>query len=345
MIVLLDQEKVYDKITHKYLWKTLEAVSLSDEFISTVKSLYSNANTVVIVNGMISPAFRVTRGVRQGDPLSCLLFNLAIEPLAALLQDSNLEEYKVPGILDKLIVTLFADDTTVYLSKNDKFSDLKRILDLWCAASGAKFNVPKTIIIPIGLVEHRTQLMNEHQSREMPEVMPEGIHIAEDGESTRSLGLYIGNNLDPTIPWNTIITATEDVLNRVQKLHPLLNGKRVGIQTYMVLRLNYLAIAEDMPNSVEKRFERMEFRFFWEEKTARINKQTLKLPLDEGGQNLVDIKLRNNAIHLVHLINFLGLNGPVPRWALVVQDILRTKVLSTYKNIDPQILTNIFLQT
>ncbi|KAF9022108.1 hypothetical protein BDZ89DRAFT_903469, partial [Hymenopellis radicata] len=73
--------------------------------------------------------------------------------------------------------------------------------------------------------------------------------------------------------------------------------------------------------------------------------QTLKLPLDEGGQNLVDIKLRNDAIHLVHLINFLGLNGPVPRWALVVQDILRTKVLSTYKNMDPQILTNIFLQT
>ncbi|KAF8911724.1 hypothetical protein CPB85DRAFT_1511645 [Mucidula mucida] len=100
-----------------------------------------------------------------------------------------------------------------------------------------------------------------------------------------------------------------------------------------------------MPNSVEKRFEKLEFQFFWEGKTARVNRPTLKLPLDEGGQNLVDIKLRNDAIHLVHLINFLGLNGPVPRWAVVVQDILRCNVLSAYKNMGPNILTNIFLQT
>ncbi|KAF9025574.1 hypothetical protein BDZ89DRAFT_887643, partial [Hymenopellis radicata] len=196
--------------------------------------------------------------------LSCLLFNLAIEPLAALLRDSNLEGYKLPGILDKLIVTLFADDTTVYLSKNDKFSDLKKILDLWCAASGAKFNVPKTVIIPLGSVEHRTQLMNERKSLEMPEVIPEGIHIAEDGESTRSLGSYIGNNLDPTVPWNAVMTATEEVLKRVQRLHPSLNGKRVGIQTYAASRSTYLATAEDMPSSIEKRFEKLEFQFFWE---------------------------------------------------------------------------------
>ncbi|KAF9018267.1 hypothetical protein BDZ89DRAFT_1094117 [Hymenopellis radicata] len=215
-----------------------------------------------------------------------------------MLRDSDLEGYKVPGILDKLIVTLFADDTSVYLSKNDKFSDLKIILDTWCAASGAKFNVPKTIIIPIGTVEHRTQLMNERKSQEMEEPIPESVHIAEDGESSRSLGSYIGNNLDPNVPWDSIMTATEEVLERVQRLHPTLNGKRVGIQTYAASRSNYLTSAEDMPNSMEKRFEKLEFKFFWEGKTARVNRQTLKLPLDEGGQNLVDIKLRNDAIHL-----------------------------------------------
>ncbi|KAF9018854.1 hypothetical protein BDZ89DRAFT_918478, partial [Hymenopellis radicata] len=87
--------------------------------------------------------------------LSCLLFNIAIEPLAAMLRDSNLEGYRVQGILDRIITTLFAADTTVFLSKNDKFSDLKKILDTWYAASGAKFNIKKTVIIPIGSIEHR----------------------------------------------------------------------------------------------------------------------------------------------------------------------------------------------
>jgi hypothetical protein len=52
---------------------------------------------VVIVNGEISEPFIVTRGVRQGDPLSCLLFNLVIEPLACLIRNSDLKGVRVPG--------------------------------------------------------------------------------------------------------------------------------------------------------------------------------------------------------------------------------------------------------
>ena len=121
-IVALDQEKAYDKIRHPYLWSTLEAMNVPDEFVKTVKSLYNNAFTKVAINGIFSEPFRVTRGVRQGDPLSCLLFDMAIKPLACSLRNCNeLEGLNIPGVDGKLIVNLFADDTTVYLSKNDKF--------------------------------------------------------------------------------------------------------------------------------------------------------------------------------------------------------------------------------
>ncbi|KAF9027909.1 hypothetical protein BDZ89DRAFT_951804, partial [Hymenopellis radicata] len=141
------------------------------------------------------------------------------------------------------------------------------------------------------------------------------------------------------------MTETESVLRKVERTHPTLNGKRVGIQTYAASRTQYLAAAEDMPKEMEKRFDALIHKFFWEHKTARVNKQTLKLPTDEGGQNLVDIKLRNDAIHIVHLASFLGLNGATPRWALVMQDAMRCKVLSTYKALNPEILVNTFLQT
>jgi Reverse transcriptase (RNA-dependent DNA polymerase) len=53
-IVALDQEKTYDKIKHNYLWETMEAFSLPNQFTKIVKELYKNASTVVMINGILS---------------------------------------------------------------------------------------------------------------------------------------------------------------------------------------------------------------------------------------------------------------------------------------------------
>lgn len=117
MIVFLDQEMAYDKMEHDYLWRILSAYKIPELFISSVKSLYSDAYTTVYINGVASSTpFCVTRGVRQGDPLSCLLFDLATEPLAEMLQQSDLQGFNIPGVEEQVIVTLFADDTTVFLA-------------------------------------------------------------------------------------------------------------------------------------------------------------------------------------------------------------------------------------
>jgi exonuclease III len=155
-IVALDQEKAYDKITHKYLWKTLEAFNFPEHFINSVKALYHDAKTSVAINGEFSKPFQVKRGVRQGDPLSCFLFNIGIEPLACMIRRSEkIKGFDIPGSNKRLIVNLFADDTVIYLKDQDKYDDLQDILDQWCRASGAKFNKEKTEIIPIGPKPHR----------------------------------------------------------------------------------------------------------------------------------------------------------------------------------------------
>lgn len=114
-IVTLDQEKAYDKIKHDYLWATLEKFNLPPTFIKTIKALYQNAHTQVAINGILSQPYQVTRGVRQGNPLSCALFDIAIEPLACRLRNNpNLKGISIPGTDDKLIMSLFADDTNLY---------------------------------------------------------------------------------------------------------------------------------------------------------------------------------------------------------------------------------------
>jgi hypothetical protein len=127
LIVALDQEKAYDRINHTYLLRVLQHMGFPPRFYNTIETLYTNAETVVMINGEISESFIVIRGVRQGDPLSCLLFNLAIEPLACLLRDSELKGIKVPGKDEELIVSLFADDTTIYLSSSN---DLKKLWEI-----------------------------------------------------------------------------------------------------------------------------------------------------------------------------------------------------------------------
>ena len=155
VIVALDQEKAYDKIDHNYMLATLRTFCVPELFVNTVATLYQHTKTRIIINRVCSDTYLVTRGVRQEDPLSCLLFNLAIKPLTACIQNAlELTGYNIPSINRTIKVNLYADDTTVYLSDTDHYQTLESILNSWCIASGAKFNLEKTEIIPIGTETH-----------------------------------------------------------------------------------------------------------------------------------------------------------------------------------------------
>ena len=58
--------------------------------------------------------------------------------------------YDIPGVKEKLAINLFADGTVLYLSENNKYDEVVKILDKWCEVSGAKFNKEKMEIIPLG---------------------------------------------------------------------------------------------------------------------------------------------------------------------------------------------------
>ena len=116
-IIALNPEKAYDKIKHDYLWKTLKAFNLPDTFINTINVLYANAATKVAINGVLSSPFQVQRGIRQGDPLSCPIFDLTIEPLTCMIrEDENIKGFAIPGLEKPIKVNIFADDTSLYLS-------------------------------------------------------------------------------------------------------------------------------------------------------------------------------------------------------------------------------------
>lgn len=86
LVVSLDAEKAFDHIEWEYLFKTLKEYAFGDRFINCVKLLYSAPQATVSVNGLMSSPFSITRGTKQGCPLSPLLFALAMVPLAEMIR-------------------------------------------------------------------------------------------------------------------------------------------------------------------------------------------------------------------------------------------------------------------
>ena len=226
-ILALDQEKAYNKIKHDYLWKMLEAFNLPAPFIKTIKALYLNAQTQVAINGILSEPFQVKRGMRQGDPLSCPLFDLAIELLACRIRaDRNIKGITIPGIEDPIKIKLFADDTNLFLNKDDRLDHVQRILNEWCKVSGARFNIEKTEIIPMGTIRHRENVIESRKiNQEDSMQLPNDIRIARDGDTVRILGAWIGNKTNKIAPWELILNTIRTKLKLWERAHPTLNGK------------------------------------------------------------------------------------------------------------------------
>ena len=84
--IFIDQEKAFDRVNHDFLYKTMQAFGIGDSFIKWVSLIYSNATAVLNINGFLSKRIPLKGGVRQGCPLSALLYVLLIEVLAIRLR-------------------------------------------------------------------------------------------------------------------------------------------------------------------------------------------------------------------------------------------------------------------
>lgn len=344
-IVALDQEKAYDKISHDYLWRILERFGVPEGFSSVVKSLYRHAVTSVVINGVTSKTYRVYRGVRQGDPLSCLLFDLAIEPLSAMIRASPIRGFNIPHSTTALKATLFADDTTVYLAAEDDFAVLQNVLDRWCSAAKAKFNLKKTEIIPIGSVEYRTQLIGTYRESGQWKNYPQGVHVAEEGEAVRILGAFMGNGVPQSAVWTPKIAKVNAALDRWRAGHMTLVGKRHAVQMVVGGMTQFMTDVQRMPEPVLKKLTKMIRDFVWDDKThVPVAMDHLYLPVEEGGIKLLDLEARNEAIDVMWLRAYAAMGPDRPLWALVADDLLANHVPRDVIPRDRELRVNTLLQ-
>lgn len=81
LLILLDSEKTFDRVEHPFLWLVLERIGLGGTFLTLVKGLLAHAFSKVHVNGRFTDEIPLTNRVRQGCPLSPIMFALSTQPL------------------------------------------------------------------------------------------------------------------------------------------------------------------------------------------------------------------------------------------------------------------------
>jgi exonuclease III len=134
-VCLLDFEKAYDRVQHQWLFDCLRAAGIPQIFISFLQAAFQGACIQVVANGKLSRKLKVTSGVRQGDPLSPILFNFAIEPLLLSLEKGKV---KVQG---------HADDTALGIDTQEQAAYASITLTNYEKASGMLLNRSKSVVL------------------------------------------------------------------------------------------------------------------------------------------------------------------------------------------------------
>jgi len=119
VILKLDFEKAYDKVCWDFLFNSLVMRNFSPKWCGWIKQVVMGGTVCVKINNVMGPYFVSHKGVRQGDPLSPILFNFVADCLSRMVrkaQHSNL----IIGLADNLIprgvaILQYADDTIICL--------------------------------------------------------------------------------------------------------------------------------------------------------------------------------------------------------------------------------------
>jgi hypothetical protein len=158
-LVALDFASAFDKISHEYLFRPLESDDYGDHIVRMISSLYTEAYSPVYINGWPSMAFPIQCSVRQGCPLSMVLFTLASNPLLVLL-DRMLEVLKIGRRTVKFTSLAYADDVTVLVTSKDDRVNLRDAIRIYERATGARLSLVKTKVIPIGAWDTTEDVLN-----------------------------------------------------------------------------------------------------------------------------------------------------------------------------------------
>src|SRR5580698_9932906 len=174
-----------------------------------------------------------------------------------------------------------------------------------------------------------------------PEI-PENVHILQEGEATRILGAWLGNETNEEAVWSPIIEKIDLGLSQWNKIHPTIEGCKIIIQWIVGGKTQYLTVAQGMPKDIEKQLIKKIKNFIWDsESKSTVSQDILCAPIEQGGKAMLHLEARNEAIELNWLKELVTQSNP---WTYFANALLAKHVRSNPK-VDTKAQYNYFLQS
>ena len=289
ILVSLDAKKAFDSVDHSYIEKCLRSFGFK-RFIPIFRTLYKDLTTDIIINGRIVKGFRINRGVKQGDALSCVLFIMCMEPLLRNIEINPIIEKirseKLGCSLPKIYA--YADDVNCIMKDNDAamqalFDEYERLTLM----SGLELNADKTEVMRLGRNELRTYNVNYkntlHSINSLREIKINGILFQNNSE------LMVKSNVE------NVVRKMDRQFQAWSRRSLSVVGKILIAKTFGVSQAIYLMQSISLKDEHYKKFNAVLYKFIWNRNyqaskaPERVKRDILNNSVKRGGYGMLDI--------------------------------------------------------
>ena len=230
------------------------------------------------INGYFSEKIPLQRGVRQGCPLSALLYVLVIEILALQLRlNPNIVGFTIQG--EKIVSAHYMDDTTIIIKQNRCFKEVIKELEQYGQATEARINWGKTKGLWTGSWKGR---------RTSP------LNITWTSENVKNLGVYFGNNNPAVMTFEDIVPKFKRRLTYWKQFSLSKIGKAAVAEMFLASKLVYAMKFYPIPQNLQNEIQNAITQFvnFPNRVNTISQKEMWKIKLN-GGCKLVNVQIKS----------------------------------------------------
>ena len=314
ILVTLDQEKAFDRVDHDFLMRVLSKFGFGPSFCGWVGLFYNNVFSRVICNGQLSSPIFLGRGVRQGCPLSPLLYVLVSEVLSTQIRKcKEIEGFRLPGAGGlQFKISQYADDATNFL-KTER--SLVRLLEVVCRyekGSGAKLNTTKSEAMWLGRWRDNG-------------ATPFGLKWVT---KMRILGVYFSNGLLSVEHdnWKCKLDKLKSVLTLWSSRELSFIGRAMIINVLGASRFWHVAKILAPPVWVVDSYKKITWPFIWKGKMECISRERLCAPVSKGGLNIVNFSVKCSSLRLSNFISLRD-NFGTEKWHFLARYFLGRRLI------------------
>lgn len=295
LLLLIDFEKAFDSLSWAFIHKALKFLNFGESVRKWIEVFYTGITSAVIQCGHLSSFFQISRGCRQGDPLSPYIFIICAEFLANKIRKNK----AIKGIVINDVeckISQFADDTTVFLDGSDEsLNQTLEELENFAKISGLKINFEKTQLVWIGRKRFDTTSIKTKWK------------LAWGKQTFKLLGINFSTDLTNMMKQNyaTKIQHLETMVKQWEKRNMTPLGRITIIKTLMIPIFNHLFLT--LPNPEQSTVDHINgilYSFLWKNGTKIKNSLVVKQYF-EGGLKMVNLSAFIDALKTTWLRRLL----------------------------------------